>query len=87
MCVKMQLVFKTTNPDTLTMLNKMIIKDLTKVKNKERELMSKEKLQYNNITPVQVGGQTKYRFSYKGADNKIKYITRKKSKDSKTFSG
>ena len=43
--------------------------------------MSKEKLQYNNITPVQVGGQTKYRFSYKGADNKIKYITRKKRKD------
>jgi|TARA_R110000782_G_scaffold183009_1_gene273252 hypothetical protein len=27
-------VFKTTNPDTLTMLNKMISKDLTKVKNK-----------------------------------------------------
>ena len=43
--------------------------------------MSKEKLQYNNITSVQVRGQTKYRFSYKGADNKIKYITRKKRKD------
>ncbi len=43
--------------------------------------MSKEKLQYNNITPVQVRGQTKYRFQYKGADNKIKFITRGKRKN------
>jgi len=43
--------------------------------------MSKEKLEYNNITPVQVRGETKYRFKYKGADNKIKFITRGKRKN------
>lgn len=43
--------------------------------------MSKEKLQYNNITPVQVRGKTKFRFQYKGADNEIKFITRGKRKD------
>lgn len=37
--------------------------------------MNKEKLAYGNISPVQIGGKTKYRFTYKGADNKVKYIT------------
>ena len=43
--------------------------------------MSKEKLQYNNIRPVQIRGKTKYRFEYRGADNKTKFITRVKKKD------
>ena len=42
--------------------------------------MSKEKLEYNNISPVQIDGKTKYRFQYKGADNKVKFITRGKKK-------
>lgn len=37
--------------------------------------MSKEKLEYNNISSVKINGKTKYRFQYKGADNKIKFIT------------
>ena len=43
--------------------------------------MSKEKLQYNNIRAVQIRGKTKYRFEYRGADNKTKFITRVKKKD------
>ena len=42
--------------------------------------MSKEKLEYNNISSVQINGKTKYRFQYKGADNKIKFITNKNLK-------
>ncbi len=42
--------------------------------------MSKEKLEYNNISSVKINGKTKYRFQYKGADNKIKFITNKNLK-------
>ena len=37
--------------------------------------MSKEKMVYNNITEVQINGKTKYRFPYKGADSKVKFLT------------
>jgi len=37
--------------------------------------MSKEKMVYNNITEVQINGKTKYRFPYKGADSKPKFLT------------
>ena len=42
--------------------------------------MNKEKLQYNNISEVKINGKIKYRFKYKGADNKDKYLTNVKKK-------
>ena len=54
---------------------------------REEGIMSKEKLQYNNITPVQVRGQTKYRFSTRGADNKISILQGLRKKDLTPISG
>jgi integrase len=44
------------------------------------KIMNKEKLQYNNISEVKINGKIKYRFKYKGADNKYKYLTSVKKK-------
>ena len=35
-----------------------------------------EKIDYNNIEPIFIGGKKKFRFAYQGKDNKPKYLTR-----------